>query len=81
MPSFEVVILEQLLILQVAELGLDSVELVPQSQIILIPLLNLENFCLQLTDQQIFLVGGEVDTVVVLKRKYFKLLSRTVTYS
>jgi hypothetical protein len=51
MASFEVVVLEQLFILKMAELGLNSVKLVPQRQIILVALLDLEDFRFELTNE------------------------------
>ena len=56
MASLEVVVLEQFLVLQMSVFGLDSVELVPQSQVVLVALLNLEDLGLKLTDQEVLLV-------------------------
>ena len=61
-----VVVLKQLLVLLMTVLGLDIVQLVPQSQVVLVALLNLEDLGFQLGDQQVFLVGGKVHTVIVL---------------
>ena len=65
---FEVVVLEELFVLEVAVLGLNSVELVPQRQVVFVALLNFEDFSLQLGDEQVLLVAGKVHAVVVLKR-------------
>lgn len=64
--GLEVVVLEQLLVLQVSVLGLDRVELVPQSEVVLVALLDLEDLRLQLRNQQVLLVRGQVHRVVVL---------------
>ena len=56
MASLEVVVLEQFLVLQMSVFGLDSVELVPQSQVVFVALLNLEDLGLKLTDQEVLLV-------------------------
>lgn len=58
LASLKLVFLEQLLVLQVPVLGLDRVELVPQREKVLVPLLDLEDLCLKLGDQQILLVAG-----------------------
>ena len=60
MSCFEIVVLEQFLVLEVAELGLHSVQLVAQSQVVFVTLLNFKDFCFQLTDQQVFLVRGQM---------------------
>lgn len=65
---FEVVVLEELFILEVAVLGLDRIELVSQRQVVFVALLDLEDFSLQLGDEQVFLVAGKVHAVVILKR-------------
>ena len=67
--SLEVVILEQLLVLQVSVLGLDGVQLVPQGEVVLVALLNFEDLGLELRDEQVFLVAGEMHAVVVLPTK------------
>ena len=56
MSRLEIVILEQFLVLEVAEFRLDSVKLVAKSQVVLIALLDLENFSLKLADEQILLI-------------------------
>ena len=66
LASLELVFLKQLLVLKVAELGLDRVKLVPQSEVVLVALLDFENLCLQLANEQVFLVASQVYTVVVL---------------
>ena len=67
MASLEIVVLEQLFVLEVAVLGLDGVELVAKGEVVLVPLLDLEDFCLQLGDEEVFLVRGQVHGVVVLQ--------------
>lgn len=47
-------------------LGLNGVELVAQGKVVLVALLNLEDLGLQLRNEQIFLVAGQVNAVVVL---------------
>jgi hypothetical protein len=64
--GLEVVVLEQFLVLEVAILGLDGVELVSKGKVVLVSLLDLEDLCLQLRDEQIFLVRCQMDAVVVL---------------
>ena len=64
----ELVVLQQLLVLQVSVLRLNRVELVAQSQEVLVALLDLKDLRLQLGDQQVLLVGCEVHAIVVLKR-------------
>lgn len=49
-----------------AVLGLNGVELVSESEEVLVTLLDLEDLCLQLRDQQVLLIGGKVNTIVVL---------------
>ena len=66
LASLELVFLKQLLVLKVAELGLDRVKLVPQSEVVLVALLDFENLCLQLANEQVLLVASQVYTVVVL---------------
>lgn len=56
MSGLEVVVLKQFLVLEVAEFRLDCVKLVAQGQVVLIALLDLENFSLQLADEQILLI-------------------------
>lgn len=61
----EVVVLEELLVLQVSVLALDGVQLVPQSKVVLVALLDLEDLGLQLRDEQVLLVASEVHAIVV----------------
>ena len=65
---FKVVVLEELFVLEVSVLGLDRVELVSQREVVFVALLDLEDFGLQLGDEQVFLVAGKVHAVVILKR-------------
>lgn len=64
-----VVVLHQLLVLNMPVLLLDGVELVSQSQVVLVSLLDLKDFGFKLRDQQVFLVRSEMDGVVVLKKR------------
>ena len=66
MSCLEVVILQQLLILQVTVLGLDGVELIPECKVVLVSLLDLEDLGLQLRDEQVLLVTGQMHAIVVL---------------
>lgn len=63
-----VVILHQFLILQVSVLLLDGVQLISQSNVVFVALLDFEDLGLELADKQIFLVACKVDGIVVLKR-------------
>ena len=67
MPVVVVIILHEFLILNVSILLLDGVELVPQSEIVLVSLLDLKDLSLQLGDQQVLLVTSEMNGVVVLR--------------
>jgi hypothetical protein len=67
--GLEVVILEKFLVLEVAVLGLDGVELVAESEVVLVALLNLEDFSLKLGDKKVLLVGGKVHRVIVLRER------------
>lgn len=62
-----VVVLHELLILKIAVLLLHSVKLVAQRQIVLVSLLDFEDLCLQLRDQQVLLIRSKVHRVVILK--------------
>ena len=64
-----VVVLHQLLVLNMPVLLLDGVELVSQSQVVLVSLLDLKDFGFKLRDQQVLLVRSEMDGVVVLKKR------------
>ena len=70
-PSLKVVVLEQFLILQVSVLGLNRVQLVTEGQVVLISLLNLEDLCLQLGNEKVFLVGSEMNAVVILHNNQY----------
>ena len=61
-----VVILHKFLNLKMSVLLLNSVELVSQSNVVFVSLLDFEDFSLELTNQQIFLVGSKMHGVVVL---------------
>lgn len=56
-----VIVLHQFLVLEVTVLLLDGVELVSQSQVVLVSLLDLEDLCFELGDEQVLLVTGEMD--------------------
>jgi len=64
-PRLEVIVLQKLLVLQVPILGLNGVELVTQGEVVLVTLLDFKDFGLQLRNQQVLLVGGQVHTVVI----------------
>ena len=64
-----VVVLHQFLILHMSVLLLDRVELVSQSQVVFVSLLDLEDLSFQLRNQQVLLVRSEMDGVVVLKKQ------------
>ena len=53
-----VVILHKLLILEVTVLLLDSIELISESEVVLVSLLNLKDFGFELRDEEIFLITG-----------------------
>ncbi len=74
--GLEVVVLQQLLVLQVAVLRLDGVQLVAQRKVVLVPLLDLKNLRLQLRDQQVLLVRGQVHRVVVLHEPRGPMVSK-----
>ena len=63
-----VVVLHQFLILHMSVLLLDRVELVSQSQVVFVSLLDLEDLSFQLRNQQVLLVRSEMDGVVVLEK-------------
>lgn len=63
----EVIVLEELLVLEMAVLGLDGVELIPEREVVFVALLDFEDLSLELTNEQILLVAGEVHAVVVLQ--------------
>ena len=51
-----VVILHKFFILEMSVLLLDGIQLVSESNVVFVSLLDLEDLSLQLTDQQVFLV-------------------------
>ena len=59
-PVVIVIILHKLLVLQVPVLLLNGIQLVPESQIVLVSLLDLEDLGLELGDEQVLLVAGQV---------------------
>ena len=63
-----VIVLHQFLILDMSVLLLDGVELVSQSKVVLVSLLDLKDLSFQLRNQQVLLVRSEMDGVVVLKK-------------
>jgi hypothetical protein len=67
LTCLEFVLLEQLLILQVSVLRLNAVQLVAQGAIVLVPLLDLEDLGLELTDEEVLLVASQVHTIVILQ--------------
>lgn len=71
MSCLKVVILEKFFILEVTIFGLNGVKLVAQGKVVFVSLLDLEDLGFELADEQVFLVWGEVDTVVVLKGGQF----------
>ena len=72
MSVIVIVILHQFLVLRVSVLLLDGVELVSQRQVVLVALLDLEDFGLQLGNQKVLLVACQVHGVVVLHPNYEK---------
>lgn len=48
---------------------MDCVELVAEGEVVLVSLLDFEDLSLQLRDQEVLLIAGEVHGVVVLYRK------------
>lgn len=61
MSVIVVVILHELFILKMSVLLLDGVELVSKSNVVFVSLLDLEDFRLELTDEEVFLVTSEVN--------------------
>ena len=55
-PRLEVIVLQQLFVLQVSVLRLDRVKLVAQGEVVLVPLLDLEDLGLELRDEEVLLV-------------------------
>jgi hypothetical protein len=54
--GLEVVVLEKFLVLEMAVLSLNCVELVAEGKVVLVALLDLKDFGLKLGDEQVFLV-------------------------
>ena len=52
--------------MKVTILSLDGIELITESKVVLVTLLDLEDLSLQLGDQKVFLVGSQMHTVVIL---------------
>jgi hypothetical protein len=63
----KLVFLKQFLILQMTVLSLNRIQLVSQSQVVLVSLLYFEDLRFELANKQIFLVTCKVNTIVVLK--------------
>ena len=61
MPRFKVVVLQQLFVVKVSVLCLDRIKLVAECQVILVPLLDLEDFSLKLGHQEVLLVTRQVN--------------------
>ena len=68
-PRLEVIVLQKLLVLQMPVLGLNSVKLVAQGQVIFVSLLNFKDFGLQLRNEQVLLVGRQVHAIVILRQR------------
>jgi hypothetical protein len=64
-----VIILHKFLILNMSILLLNGVELISESEIIFVSLLDLKDFSFELGDQQVFLVTSKMYGVVVLEKK------------
>lgn len=69
MALLEIVVLQELLVLQVAVLRLDGVKLLTEREVVLVALLDFKNLGLELRDEQVLLVAGEVNAIVVLHNK------------
>lgn len=65
MALLEIVVLQELLVLQVAVLRLDGVKLLTEREVVLVALLDFKNLGLELRDEQVLLVAGEVNAIVV----------------
>ena len=81
MASLEVIVLEELLVLQVAILGLDGVELVSQCEVVFVSLLDLEDLGLELRNEEVLLVTGQMHTIVVLQTQKRRGTSRVTSRS
>lgn len=68
LASLKLVFLQEFFVLKVTVLRLNSVKLVSQSEVVLIPLLNLEDFSLQLRNEEILLITGQMHTIVILQQ-------------
>lgn len=68
MAGLEIVVLKKLFVLEVVVLGLDSVQLVAESEVVLVTLLDLKNLSLKLGNKQVFLIRCEMNRVVVLQQ-------------
>ena len=66
MSCLEIVVLEQLLVLEVAILSLNGEELISQGEVVFVSLLDFENLSLELRNEEILLVTGQMNTIVVL---------------
>ena len=56
-----IIILHEFLILDMSVFLLDCIELVSESKVVLISLLNLEDFCFELRNKEILLITCEMD--------------------
>ena len=56
-----IIILHEFLILDMSVFLLDCIELVSESKVVLISLLNLKDFCFELGNKEIFLITSEMD--------------------
>lgn len=68
MAGLEIVVLKKFFVLKVVVLGLDSVQLVAESEVVLVTLLDLKNLSLKLGNKQVFLIRCEMNRVVVLQQ-------------
>ena len=50
-----------------AVLGLNGVELVTKSEVVLVALLDLEDLSLKLGNEQVFLIAGQMNAIVILQ--------------
>lgn len=63
-----VIVLHQFLVLKMSILLLDCVQLVSQCNIVLVPLLDLKYFSLELADEEVLLITGEMNRIVILEK-------------
>jgi hypothetical protein len=61
MSVIVIVVLHEFFVLQMSVLLLNVVKLVSQGDIVFVTLLDFEDFSLELTDQQVLLVAGQMD--------------------